>query len=116
MSAKNRERKIVESIACPVCAAPIGRPCGSRDGRIRVCRARREAWQTWREQRPNDLVVELVTGAVLVTAITETARAWLFETPYGVWNGESLRVLSEQLAILMIAATDAGFKIGAPID
>ena len=37
MTARNRDNKVIDTVACPVCLAPVGRPCTQRvpaaDGR-----------------------------------------------------------------------------------
>ena len=114
MSAANRERKIIGTVPCPACGAMVGYACRYDGPRPIVCRERREAWQAWREVRPPDLVAELVPGALHISALTDQARAWLFETPYGVWNGEYLKILPEQLSRFTHDAAEGGYKIGEP--
>jgi hypothetical protein len=116
MSVANRERKIIGQVGCPACGAAIGEACSVQGDRPMVCRDRREAWQAWREERPPDLVVAPVAGAIHIRPLTPESRRWLFETPYGVWHGEFLLVLPEQLAKFMIAAAGVGFKTGATPD
>lgn len=53
MASKHREQNIIAAVACPVCGAAVGQPCGwSRSGNRRpaCCPARRVAWQQWKRE------------------------------------------------------------------
>lgn len=52
MASKHREQRIVASVACPKCGAPIGDPCGYKHpDRPVVHGARRAAWQATQQKR-----------------------------------------------------------------
>jgi hypothetical protein len=57
MVATNREAKILRTVACPTCGAPIGQPCRVVQGRPMVCAARKAAWQAHRDASPVDYTI-----------------------------------------------------------
>jgi len=125
MTTLNQERKTIAALICPVCSAPIGKPCRYVSGRPTTCSARREAWRRLRDTTHVDyLLAPHVEGPVgqrtqyvLVAPQSELAiealRA-LAGDRWG-WIGGALRVPHQDMPDLSRRLIAAGWHTGDQI-
>ena len=78
-----RESKVIKTVACPHCGAPVGQPCrlltdadrATARGRLFAHGDRRRAWQEWKRSRPTDFyALPLPYGAGRISPQSRPAR------------------------------------------